>query len=228
MLRVYLHSGSVAQRSPHNQLAALDVAYARQGAFSDYLVAMSLAGTGEVAPDRLEKYPRWSASLWDLVARALTRILFRADQASPMAKPDKRCASASRMCAVIERATLDAQGVLLGTAEIEQVARQRGRYLVQLTEDILEPRSAEFSFGLKSLNPADLLLRALCFALYGQGTLGPRPRLILPPTIRLDGVECFDVDTLAEPARTGFLRFKGSMTEPLAKADDYATFLTRG
>lgn len=228
MLRVYLHSSSLAQRTPFNQLAALDVAYARQGAFSDYMVAMSLAGTGEVAPDRLEKYPRWAGSLWDLIARALTRILFRADQASPMAKPDKRCASASRMCAVIERATLHDQGLQLGTAEIEQVPGQRGRYTVQLTEDIMGPRSTEFAYGLKSLNPTDLLLRAICFALYGQDTLGPRPRLILPPSIHLDGVECFDVDTLAEPARTGFLRFKGPMAEPLAKADDYATFLTQG
>lgn len=228
MLRVYLHSSSLKQRSPGNLMVALDVAYARQGAFSDYLVAMSLAGTGEVAPDRLEKYPRWSASLWDLVARALTRILYRADQAQPLAKPDKRCASASRMCAVIERSTLGDHGLQLGTAEIEQVAGQRGRYLVRLTEDILEPRSAEFSYGLKSLNPADLLLRALCFALYGQDTLGPRPRLILPATIRLEGVELFDVAALAEPARTGFLRFKGPMCEPLGKADDYATFLTRG
>lgn len=228
MLRVYLHTGSLAQRSPSNQLAVLDIAYARQGAFSDYLVAMSLSGTGEVPPDRLEKYPRWSASLWDLTARALTRILYREDQAPPLATPDRRCASASRLCASIERATLTDKGMQLGTAEIAQVPGQRGAYTVQLTEDILGPRSAGFSYGLKSLNPADLLLRALCFTLFNQDRLGPRPRLILPATLRLEGVDCFDVASLGEPARTGFLRFKEVLLEPMAKADDYATFLTRG
>lgn len=75
MLRVTLHSGESTKRSLSNQMAVLDIAYARREAVADYLVAYSARNRGEVEPDRILEYPRWSASLWDLVARALTRVL---------------------------------------------------------------------------------------------------------------------------------------------------------
>ena len=74
MLKVSLHAGQLATRNASNQLAVLDIAYAKQEALADYLVALSLRGVGEVAPDMVTNYPRWSASVWDLTARALTRV----------------------------------------------------------------------------------------------------------------------------------------------------------
>lgn len=74
MLRVYLHAGGLDERNLGNQLASIDIAYAKKSALADYLVGMNLRSHGEVEPDYVLRYPRWSASLWDLVARALTRL----------------------------------------------------------------------------------------------------------------------------------------------------------
>lgn len=228
MIRVYLHTGPVAKRTHANQVAVLDIAYATQKAFSDYLVAASLSGQGEVQPDTVASYPRWSGSLWDLTARAITRILYRADQAPPLKAPDRRCAYSTHLSAYIERATRTSQGVELGTADIVQTGRQRGVYTATFDEDILGKRSAQFAYGLKALQPLDLLLRAICHAYFGQDTLAPRPKLIMPPTLQIDGKQVFDVAALDEPARTGFLRYHGKEEATLVPADDYAKFLVRG
>lgn len=233
MLKVILYSGVLEERNPGKQLAVLDIAYSKKEALADYLVALSLRGVGEVAPDQVKSYPRWSASLWDLVARGLTRVLYRADQAPAGRTPDRRCAYATRLCAVIERSTLEGTGAELGTAQIIQTGTQRGFYTVQLEEDILGRHSATFAYGLKSLNPADLLLRAICWALHGTDVLGPRPGLILAPSMRIDGVDRIHVDALREPARTGFERYRAvhpraAAPEPMALAEDYVRFLMKG
>jgi len=232
MLKVYIHAGGPKERNEGNVLAILDIAYAKQEAYSNYAVGFAWKGVGAVQQDSLTDYPRWAGSLWDLVARGLTRILYRADQAPPVAQPDRRCAYATRLCAFIEKSTSSDRGIELGMAQIFQVPGQRGTYNAVFTEDILGIRSAEFTYGLKSLNPADLLLRAICWAYFDQDVLGPRPSLILPASIKMDGVDKFDVNALAEPAKTGFQRFMGSyaMNAPqtLAKAEDYVRFLMRG
>ena len=96
MLRVLIHSGHLGTRNPGNLLATLDIAYQRQDAWSDYTVAFSHKGTGSVETDEVKQYPRWAGSMWDLVARALTRILYRKDQAPPSPTPDRRCAYATK------------------------------------------------------------------------------------------------------------------------------------
>jgi hypothetical protein len=232
MLKVYLHAGDLRERNEGNILAILDIGYLKQEAFSDYAVGFAMKGVGAVKQDSIERYPRWAGSLWDLVARALTRILYRADQAPPLAKPDRRCAYATRLCASIEKSTSSDRGIELGTAEIHQVPGQRGHYTAVFREDILGERGAAFTYGLKSLNPADLLLRAICWAYFEQEVLGDRPALILPPSMKIDGVDQFDINALAEPAKTGFLRFMGTYgratVEPMARAEDYVRFLMRG
>lgn len=233
MLRVSLHTGLLGDRSVHNQLGLLDIAYQKHEAMADYLVGLTLRNFGEMAPNVLSDYPRWSASLWDLVARSLGRVLYNADQVPAADKPDRRCAYATRMCAVIEGSTAQRRGRELGTVEVLQSTGQRGTYTATFTEDITGPRAAQFNYGTKKLNPADLLLRAICHALYGQDTLSRRPKLILPPCAKLDGVDRFDIESLAEPARTGFRRFLAERfptQEPVAlpRAEDYVTFLMRG
>lgn len=234
MLRVHLHTGDLDGRNTANQLAVIDIAYAKKEALADYLVGMTLRGQGEVEPDTVLRYPRWSASLWDLVARALTRLLYRTNQAPTSERPDKRCAYATRLCAVIERSTLDGAGVELGTARIFQKEGQRGHYTAVFNEDINGRHVGHFTYGSKRLDAVDLLLRAICWALFDKDTLGPYPALILPPTLQIDGVDRFHVEALTEPARTGFERYRGAnfptmqAPEPLAKAQDYVSFLMRG
>lgn len=233
MLKVHLHAGLLAERNAANVLATLDIAYAKQEAFADYVVALTQRQAGEQAPVVLQGYPRWSASLWDLIARGIALSLYRDGKVPSAAKPDRRCAYATRLCAVIEKATRDDSAVLLGSAELFQQGPERGHYTVQLDEDILGKRTGQFAYGCKRLNPLDLLFRALCWALYGQDTPGARPKLIVPTSINIGGEDQFEVATLQEPARTGFARHLAA-TQPTAKpaqmarAQDYVQFLMEG
>ncbi len=99
---------------------------------------------------------------------------------------------------------------------------------MRLAEDIGGEREAEFDYGVRVLNPADLLLRAICWALGGREALPPRPALIVPPALVIDGVERFHIAALAEPARTGFMRHMGGAAEVMPRAEDYVAFLMRG
>lgn len=232
MLKVFIHTGTLETRNANNILATLDIGYAKRAHLADYVVAMFIKGVGEVEPGAIIGYPRWSASLWDLVARALTCILYRSDTAPPDTYVDKRCAYATRMCVSVQRSTMGDEGWELATAEITQ-GDKRGFYTVHLDEDILGRRSATFSYGKKSLQHADLVLRAICWALYGQSMLGKRPALTLPPSISIDGVDRFDIEALAEPAKTGFNRFRSpagcaTPADPMPRAEDYVRFLMQG
>ena len=233
MLKVTIHAGALRDRTLNNQLAVLDIAYAKREALADYLLAFSARGRGEVAPQVLASYPRWSASLWDLTARALTRVLYQADQAPPAGKPDRRCAYATRICAAIEQQTLGERGVELATVEISRDPKQRGAYTACFDEDILGSRAGAFQYGKKALEPADLVLRAICWTYYGLDILGPTPALDIPPSMSVNGVEMFHLEALHEPAKTGFLRHIGKAL-PLSKpaalqpAAEYVSFLMRG
>jgi hypothetical protein len=233
MLRVSIHGGPLADRNEFNRLALLDIAYQVRSALATYNVALTLRQGGEQPPAEVVKYPRWSASLWDLVARALTRVLYQADQAPPAEKVDRRCAYATRLCAVIERATADDRSVVLGSLELAQATDKRGLYTVALREDIQGQRTGQFEYGCKRLNVADLVLRSICSSLYGSDQLGPAPQLILPPSMKIDGEDRFHIEALTEPAKTGFKRYLTMLApaknpDELALAQDYVNFLMRG
>lgn len=233
MLRVSIHAGLLQDRCAQNQIAALDIAYQKRAALSDYLVSLQLTGRGELEPAIVSSYPRWAASVWDLAARAVTAVLYRSDEPPPVPRVDKRCAYATKMCAVVQRVTVDDLGAEIGRVEILQPGRVRGEYHATFSEDIMGGRTAEFDYGCKVLNPADLLLRAISYAWWGTDVLGPRPALILPPSIKIEGEERFDLQSLREPARTGFIRHRANRV-PLAKpeqmplAQDYVDFILKG
>jgi hypothetical protein len=231
MLKVSLHAGLLAELKPESRVGVLDVAYRKRDALADYHVAMQLEGVGELTPAMVTAYPRWSGSLWDLVARALTRVLYQSDIAPPVQKVDKRCGFTKKLCGVMHSATLDGAGRRLATFQIQQSGRVRGEYRAVFWEDILGERVASFQYGTKNLNFGDLLLRAICNSLWQKDTLGPKPSLILPGVLRLDGKEdAFQLEALAEPALTGFKRYcatkdpKGAI-EALPPAKAYVQFL---
>lgn len=229
MLHVTVHIGALEARSLHNQLLSLDIAYDKVEALASYLVAM-LPRQGSEMVGYLRDYPRWSGSLWDLVARAIAQVVYPNQAIPPSIKPDRRCAYAKRICVAVEAEELSGRGRLVASAEITMVEGQRGMYRAVFREDILGERTAEFAYGSKRMDYADFVMRAICWTLFGKDTLGPRPKLLLPQTITVDGVDCFDVQGLAEPARTGFARYlarKYPTQAPaaLAKADDYVAFL---
>ena len=233
MLRLSIHAGLLKERCPQNQIAALDIAYQKRAALADYLVSLQLSGRGELEPAIVSNYPRWSGSVWDLVARAITAVLYRSDVAPPVPRVDKRCAYATKMCAVVQRVTTSDTGAEIARVELLQPGRVRGEYHAAFSEDIMGERTAEFAYGCKVLNAADLLLRAICYALWGTDVLGPRPALILPPSIEIEGEDRFDMQSLSEPARTGFNRHRANMVplakpEPMPLAKDYVDFILKG
>ena len=234
MLTVKLHGGLLADRNPNNVLATLDIAYKVQKAWADYSIQFSLKGQGEVEPAELLSYPRWAGSIWDLIARALALVLFRSETFDPALPADKRCAYATKLCAVVERTTAKDNHVELATVEIRMEGKKRGHYVATFHEDILGERKATFVYGLKSLQHSELLLRAICYAFCGKDTLGERPALILPTTLDVDGKPTFDTHGLPEPAKTGFNRFRAASQPALAtlpataRADEYAVFLSKG
>jgi hypothetical protein len=235
VLKVTVHSGLLASRTAANQLAVLDVAYQKKSALADYVVALSLRGSGEVAPAFLVNYPRWSASVWDLISRALAQTLCRADQVPASVKADRRCAYATRICASVERMTAVGRGHEVGTVEILQDGARRGVYTARFDEDVMGARSAHFEYGCKALNPAELLMRAICWAYHGTDVIGPIPKLLLPPALKIDGTERFHLAALDEPASTEFQRYQTLTAkrgaEPvnnLPRAEDYVRFLMEG
>jgi len=177
VLKVTVHSGLLAARTEANQLAVLDIAYQKKSALADYVVALSLRGSGELAPAFLVNYPRWSASVWDLISRALGRTLYRDNHVPASVKADRRCAYATRICASVERMTASDRGHEVGTVEILQDGPRRGVYTARFDEDVLGARTAHFEYGCKALNPAELLMRAICWAYHGTDVIGPMPKL---------------------------------------------------
>jgi hypothetical protein len=234
MLRVHIHNGLLENRCPGNLRATLDIAYKKQEAWSDYAVELVTRGVGDTLPAVIEGYPRWAGSLWDLVARALTVVLYRKEEVEAAGKPDLRCAYSKSLCAVIEKSTDSERGIQLGYVQINLAGTQRCEYEAVFYEDILGERRGHFTFGKKSLLEAELLLRAILWTYNGQDALGLRPALVVPATIQVDKVHVFDANSLPEPARTGFKRFRGANfpttkgPEPMAKASEYEAFLHRG
>ncbi|MDB5823679.1 MAG: hypothetical protein JWR21_2383 [Herminiimonas sp.] len=235
MLKVTIHSGMLEDRTVSNQLAVLDIAYQNKSALADYLVALSLRNFGELEPAMVMKYPRWSASVWVLIARALGHVLYRRTQVPPSSKVDRRCAYATRICAYVELLTTEQRGLELGSVEILQRGKARGTYTALFEEDILGSRTVEFAYGCKALNSAELLMRSICWAYSKTDVLGPIPALILPTTMCVDGIDRFHVAALSEPAMTGFRRYQAEGNvkvepgfESLPRAEDYVQFLMKG
>lgn len=229
MLRVSVHSGTPDKRSIHNELMSVDIAYESQKAMANYWVSLQVR-SNDARVAALTSYPRWSASLWDLAARAIATALYGTEPVPPAVKPDRRCAYATQVCVVIENVELDHREQLLAVATIAQAPGHRGRYLAQFSEDILGDMTAQFDYGAKRMDYADFVLRAMCWALFGKDTLGPRTKLILPTTVSVDGEDVFDIEGLAEPAKTGFRRYLAkrlptARPADLAKAEDYVSFL---
>jgi hypothetical protein len=95
MLRVSFHAGLPSQASRYNRLGWLDIGYAKLSPIANYKVFLFEAGIGGREPVYLDNYPRWSASLWDLVARAMALAYWRAGPALdlPVTEPPQAVGS---------------------------------------------------------------------------------------------------------------------------------------
>lgn len=233
MLRLHLHAGSLEGCTSANRLAFLDIGYEKLEPMANYRALLFINGLGELPVCQLENYPRWSGSLWDLVARCLVRALYGKEQIPALPQLEKGKAYATAIAVRLEIARRNgASGIELGRGQLEVIPRSRGLYRGWFEEDILGRRELNrFEHKVAFLSPADLVLRALTQTLFGAQTLGPVPELILPDEVVIDGQPYAEINTLPEPARTGFLRAAGiedsqACDSLVVPAENYVQFLS--
>ncbi|MCL4761232.1 MAG: hypothetical protein KJ018_05505 [Burkholderiales bacterium] len=131
MLRLTIHAGPLKSTSRFNLVAALDVGYEKLAPVADYKATLFVAGVGVTSPVMLRGYARWSASLWDLLARALALTLSPdaarpIEEVPPVAPGGKRSAFATGLSGLIEHLPGgdELRRTTLGTVAVEQAKRR--------------------------------------------------------------------------------------------------------
>jgi orotate phosphoribosyltransferase len=178
MLKVSLHAGPLSGISQFNQLGRLDIGYETLAPKATYKAVLFARGEGALPLVRLEGYPRWSGSIWDLVARAIALSLTKREELLPMAEPAERPAYAEAMCAVIDHVPrgVERYRARLGTVILLKAGR-KGCYRASLQEDCFEDRPEVFFMHRpKRLVHWDLLARAVNWSLANQEHLPERPQ----------------------------------------------------
>lgn len=220
MLRVSIHAGPLAEASRYNLLAWLDIGYEKLAPIADYKGVLFQSGLGATPPYALASYPRWSASLWDLTARAIALGLNFEEPSETVPEvthPRKGCAFASEISALIEHLP-GGQTIrrrTLASASIRQVGRRRGSYEAHFDEHTMKRHSTEpFLFTPEVMRPAELLLHACLVRLTGTQEMPARPGLCVPKPIEFEGLSYVPIHGLVEPARTGFRNWLHEWSEP--------------
>lgn len=210
MLKVSLHYATPSQVSAQNRLGRLNIAYARLDALADYKAVMFAAGVGEMPPVLLRGYPRWSASVWDLVARSVCLSLNGCEAFAPGDLTSGRAgAFIDDMTAVIEHCPDggDNRRATIGTAHIS-MRKRRCHYNAFFEDDILGKReSSVFVSRPDGLSPWDLLARAYAWTASERFELPARPGLYTPVPVQQGLGSFVPLDTVREPALTGIRRW---------------------
>ena len=210
MLKVTLHASTPRAATPQNLLGRIDIGYTTLDAIANYKAAMVLMGLGELAAVALEKYPRWSASLWDLVARVVCLSINRREAIWPANLPAaRRGAFMQNLTAVVEHWPngFDTRRARVGEAHISMCS-SRCNYRATFEDDITGVMtSSVFRHTPAVLNPADLLARAYAWTTTETFELPERPTLYTPLPFA-DGLTSYVcLETVREPARTGCYRW---------------------
>jgi hypothetical protein len=226
MLRVSIHAGPLRTISRFNRTDWLDIGYRRLKPYADYKIVLFKIGEGAMPPVILRKYPRWSASLWDLAARAMARSLYpvpgdadnekEVEDGSPQEQVPaaqfavKNPAFAETLSAVIQHIPNSGTGERqIAAMQIDEHKTVRCEYRAQIEENQQTTRKTEaFEFAPRFLRPAELVMRAALFSMTGSiDEMPPRPVLRAPRARVIDGIEYLDIHKLKEPARTGLIRW---------------------
>lgn len=211
MLKVSLHYAQPSGANAENVLGRLDIGYARLDAKADYKAVMFSAGKGNHPPVQVHDYPRWSASVWDLVARAICQSLHQAE-VLPKTDPVRfgKCAFIDDLTAIIEHWPdgLDVRRSTIGTAHI-QMKRRRGHYTAMFETDFQGQHATGEDFWHKPnvVNPWDLLVRGYAWTTHQSFDLPARPRLYKPIPFPEGNQSLVNLETLNEPAYSGILKW---------------------
>lgn len=207
MLKVSVHSSALADATAANRMGWLDIAYSRLDALADYRAVLFAQGHGTVAEAVVENYPRWSGSVFDLVARAIAVCLERKEML-PVPPRERRCAYARVLSVVVEHVgnASPAPRRQLGTLDIRMT--RRGSYEAVMAEDIFgERRAVAIPYAPKVLIAWQLVAYTIAACLCDLPVLPARPALALPPERDESGTPALLVQSLPQPARAGFVRW---------------------
>ena len=219
MLKVTLHSSTPKQASSFNVVGRMDIAYEVLAARATYKTLTCTAGIGEHEPTLLREYPRWSGSLWDLVARAVC-LTFHGDELLPSVEPERRPAFMENLTAVIAHWPdgSDVRISTIGTAHL-QMGLRKGHYRATFQSDALPlQESTPFIHKPAGLNPWDLLARAYAWTAKEEFVLPDRPKLCTSIPLQEGTEPLVHVDTVPEPARTGLIRWMHKQQMPYARS----------
>lgn len=210
MLKLTLHCCAPREVRPQTCVGTLDVAYDKLAARADYKAVMWTAGLGEQEPVRLENYPRWSASIWDLLVRVICLGANRKEAIWPVDIPSRRSgAYTQNLYAIVEHWPdgSDTRRSVVGTAHVQMCATRRN-YRATFRDDILGKQTTDvFRHTPDVLNAWDLLTRAYGWATTGAPALPARPDLYKPIPLNVGSSSYVNLDTVSEPARTGCYRW---------------------
>jgi hypothetical protein len=215
VLRVSIHAGPLGGISRFNRLDWVEIGYKRLAEEADYKVVLFEVGCGVRDQVILHKYPRWSASVWDLAARAIAAA-FSPDpknpkeEVQPIDDVSEEVAFADCVSAVIQHIPNAGNAIRqLGAIEIVGDDFERGFYGATVEEEMMPTlRPAPFFFAPRFLRPSELILRGILQGLTGNSTQLPtRPSLLkIEPEIIEDERYAL-TERIPEPARSGFRRW---------------------
>jgi hypothetical protein len=142
MLKVSLHFATPGMVSARNVLGRVDIGYARLDATADYKAVLQTSGLGEAAPVSLKDYPRWSASVWDLVARVVCLSVYRREAVWPAELPlESKGAFLENLTAVVEHWPdgFETRRATVATAHLT-MRRRRCHYKATFEDDLTGKR----------------------------------------------------------------------------------------
>jgi hypothetical protein len=208
MFKVTLHSGDVKDACLHNMLGKLDFGYSKLDVIANYKAELFSCGVGSHGLTYLEDYPRWSASIWDLIARLVANGLYKTEALPemPCGPTGKAGAYAKRMCAVVEHWSEleETRRARVGTAQLTQDAG-KCYYVCELHDDLLGTRTSEvFRHAPEVLQHWDLLARGVNWTDAKHWQLPARPPLRLTQPFEEGGKSYVGLGRIAQPARGGF------------------------
>lgn len=210
MIHVSLHFATEQTATFHNRVGWMDIGYETLAEHATYKAKLFVAGSGELPTIQIAKYPRWSATVWDLVLRVITKGLY-GDEAFKLDIPwERKGAFIDHLYVRVEHVGDGVDGRRSDIASATVVmSKTRCNYVATINDDCCGPRVSEkFRHTPLVLQHWDLLARGIAHCLTGQALVPPRPVLYVPGGVKLpDGKEYVALGRLADPARIGFARW---------------------
>lgn len=246
MIKLSIFAGPLESANLHNRLAWLDLAYHEVRPYASYKACLFQSGQGCSPTVLLRSYPRWSSSIWDLMARVISLCLNvqgkeEGQDLEVLPEPiggSKAVAFAEEISATVEH---HAGGKVTRIRTVCTMSIKRGRkkgsYVASLTDNMGQSfEGIEVVYRPSVFQPALLVAKVACQHLHGDSNKLPtRPLLVLPRPQAEKGYNWICVHAVREPAKSGFLRWLSESKIPLitsdlygevVDADYYAQFLT--